>query len=422
MTRILIFGWILLVTFKVSGQNIFPGSAGFGTESRGAYAGDSLPEILYVDNLNDSGPGSLRDALSQEFPRIVLFNVSGTIHSNMALIVNDPYLFLAGQSAPGKGISVVGAPFIVRTHDVLIQDLRFRLGADYPRQSDCVSFGGRDSNVFNVVFDRCSFAFGLDENLGLLKVGPGITISNSIIGYGLHKLGHSCGMLVSGAEKVSLINNIFAFNHDRNPNVSGGSTNVEVINNLIYNSASHAVYLGTRAGRNRPLHMLLENNLYITGPDNMNRYLLSIHANAPDTLAVFWQGNLTLHEGRVLDYWGEQLFDKTENFRPVTKRPFNPSVSDMTPAVNLLGVLSESSGAKPQNRDAIDSLIIGNIKNVSGRIIQTDDELDINTELSHKRIHIQECLPQELHHKPHGSKFTNLEIFLNRMLNRFIQE
>ncbi|WP_462317791.1 pectate lyase [Marinilabilia sp.] len=417
MIKVFTFLVMVSMSWGITGQNIFPGSEGFGTGSRGAYAGDTLPTVLYVDNLNDSGPGSLREAISNDFPRIVLFNVSGTIHSNMALIVNDPFLFIAGQSAPGKGISVVGAPFIIRTHDVLVQDLRFRLGANYPRQSDCVSIGNRNSPAFNVVFDRCSFAFGLDENLGLLSAGPGITISNSIIGYGLHKLEHSCGMLMLGAESVSLINNIFAFNHDRNPNISGGSTRVEVINNLIYNSASHAVYIGKRGRNNRTLDMLLEENLYITGPDNMNRYLLSVHSNAPDTLNVFWNGNLTLHEGRVMDTWKNQLFDKANSFKPVLQRPFESSVLEMTQAADLLDYLAEKAGAKPGNRDPIDSLIISNIKNISGQIIENERELGLKMEFPREKRDIKPCLPKNMHKKADEGVFTRLELFLNKILN-----
>ena len=416
MVKVLLLSAMLLQGWMAWGQNMFPGAEGFGTNSRGAYAGDTLPEILYVDNLNDSGPGSLREAINKKFPRIVLFNVSGTIHSQMALIVNDPFLFVAGQSAPGKGISVVGSPFIVRTHDVLVQDIRFRLGASYPRQSDCVSIGGGNARVFNVVFDHCSFAFGLDENIGILNAGPGITISNSIIGYGLHKLGHSCGMLVDNSSEVSLIRNIFAFNHDRNPTINRGSTKVEVENNLIYNSASHAVYIGTRGKHKGDLELLLEKNLYITGPDNMNRYLLSIHANAPLKMNVFWNKNLTLNDGRVLEQWQNQLFDKSDRFAPMPGRPFENSVKELVPTSDLLGFLSERAGARPHNRDAVDSLIIEHIKDVSGFIINEESELSLHFDLPQTQKNICDDLPPKVHQQRGESKFTNLEIYLNQLL------
>lgn len=405
-----------LVCSGTGAQKIFPGAHGMGTHSRGAYAGDTLPRVLFVDNLDDSGPGSLRDAVSRPFPRVVVFNISGAIRLNKALIVNHPYLFIAGQSAPGKGITIEGAPVIIRSHDILVQDTRFRLGADYPRQADCVSITGTGRNVTNVVFDRCSFAFGLDETIGILDAGPGITISNSIIGYGLNKLGHSCGLLALNSEGISLIGNILAFNHDRNPNIRGDTGQVEVLNNLIYNSGSHAVYLGSRGPRNRSLEVLLEKNLYITGPDNLNRFLLSVHEKVPDSLAVFWDGNLTLHEGKVFDDVENQLFDNSRRFVPVTDRPFPASVKSLDPASDLFEKLTERAGARPGNRDSLDSLIVENIKNQEGHIVSDEKELGISIGFPSEMVQNQNLLPENMHQLEGDSGFTILEWYLFGLL------
>lgn len=387
-----------------------------GTGSRGAYAGDTLPRVLFVDNLDDSGPGSLREAAAQPFPRVVIFNLSGTIRLSKALIIRHPYLFIAGQSAPGKGISVEGAPLIARSHDILVQDMRFRLGEDYGRQADCVSITGTNREVHNVVFDRCSFAFGLDENIGILNAGPGITISNSIIGYGLNKLGHSCGLLAMNSEKISLIGNVFAFNHDRNPTVRGDTRKVEIINNLIFNSGSHAVYMGSRGPRNCSLEVLLEKNLYITGPDNLNRFLLSVHEKVPDTLTVFWDGNRTLHDGKVLDDMESQLFDNSKGFVPVNDRPFPASVSSLYPAADLIEELAGSAGARPDNRDALDSLIVENIKNREGRVVSEENELGVSLALPSKVVRNQELLPSNMHQLKDDTGFTILEWYLHGLL------
>ncbi|MFO8002073.1 MAG: pectate lyase [Marinilabilia sp.] len=413
---IAVVGLLLVSMITVKAQDIFPGAVGQGTCSRGAYGGDTLPEVVYVDNLNDSGPGSFRAAVSKRGPRIVLFNVSGTIRLSRALIVQHPYLFIAGQSAPAKGIAVEGAPFIVRTHDMLVQDMRFRLGGDYPRQSDCVSFGGRNSVVYNVVFDHCSFAFGLDENIGILNSGPGITISHSIVGYGLSHLDHSCGLVALKSRGISLIGNIFAFNHDRNPNLRGDTQKAEVLNNLIYDSGAHAAYLGSRGPRNLPLHVLFEGNLYITGVDNMNRYILSVHQQIPDSFQVTWSDNLTLHEGQVLDVVDNQLLDDSGRFVPAAERPFESSLEELLPAAELLTVLPEKAGARPGERDAVDSLIVKHLKNRTGQIIAHEDELGELPELPVETHRIQKTLPESIHAYEENGKFTRLEYFLNDLL------
>ncbi len=407
------FVWFFGCYFS-DAQNMYPGSVGQGTQSKGAYAGDTLPEIVYVENLNSSGPGSFRNAVSNSFPRIVVFNVSGNIKLEKGLVIKHPYLFIAGQSAPGKGITISGAPVIVKTHDILVQDVRFRLGSDYPRQSDCVSITGTNRDVRNVVFDHCSFAYGLDENIGILNAGPGITISNSIIAYGLHAMEHSCGLLAMNSSGISLIGNVFASNFDRNPNIRGDTRRVEILNNLIYNSASHAVYFGSRGPKNKALHALLENNLYITGPDNMNRYLLSVHEVVPDSLSVFWNDNITLHDGKVYDRMSDQLFDNSERFQPVSQRPFESTVDSLIPASTLLSALSQTAGARPDSRDQLDSLVIETIKNTDGGIVKNEQDLNISMELPFEKRTFK--LPNNPHVMEKG--FSRIQIYLQDMLGK----
>lgn len=405
---------MLLLSPMVRAQRIYPGAVGFGTSSRSAYGGESLPEIVYVENLNDSGPGSFRRAVSLAVPRIVVFKVSGTIHATRPLVVRHPFLFVAGQSAPDRGITFSGVPFIVETHDVLIQSLRFRLGASYNRQADCVSITGTGRPVYNVVFDRCSFAFGLDENVGILNTGTGITISNSIIGFALNTLGHSCGLLAMNVEELSLIGNVFAFNHDRNPNVRGGTSKVEIINNLIYNTGAHAIYLGSRGPQNKSIRAVIQGNLYLTGADNLNEFLLSVHREAPDTVLVYWRDNVTGHGQKTYKRLQEQVFDPAQRFSALEQPPFTSSTDQVLPAVTLKSPLLDRVGPKPLFRDAVDSLIINNIKLQKGRIINTEEE----TGLAPEGISTRYCpdIPPSPHQYPPGSHFTNLELYLNGLL------
>ncbi len=411
-----LLGLISIGSGMTDAQTVFPGAEGFGTLSRSAYGGKTLPRIIYVENLNSSGPGSFRAALSLPFPRIILFKVSGTIHTSVPLIVTQPYLFVAGQTASGKGITFSGAPFIVETHDVLIQSVRFRLGSAYQRQSDCVSITGTERAVYNVVFDHCSFAFGLDENVGILNSGPGITISNSIIGFALNELGHSSGLLALNVKNLSLIRNVFAFNRDRNPNVRGGSNRIEIVNNLIYNSSAHAVYIGSLSGDSGAIKVLLEGNLYITGSDNMNEFLLSVHREMPDTMQIYWSDNETVDGTRSYQKVHEQLFDQSGRFFASERPPFEPSKKNVIPAASLRAVLLKEVGPKPAPRDPLDSLIISNILGKKGRIIKTEEELALPSVDSLPYAGSSLLLPCDPHDYPEGSGFTNLERFLNELI------
>ncbi|MGQ1890968.1 pectate lyase [Thermophagus sp. OGC60D27] len=394
-------------------QNIFPGSTGFGTHSRAAYGGEEEPIILYVSNLKNDGKGSLREAVSKNFPRIIVFNISGTIRLKKPLYVTNPYVFVAGQSSPASGISVEGAPLIVQTHDVLFQDMRFRLGSHYPLKSDCVSITGTEDKVYNVVFDHCSFAFGLDENIGILNAGPGITISNSIIGYALNKFDHSCGLLAMNSEKISLIANIFAFNFDRNPNIRGDSRDVEILNNLIYNSGSHAIYFGSRGPSNLPVRGLIEGNLYITGPDNLNRFLLSVHQYKADTFHLFWSDNVTIHDRNVYRHHFNQVHDQSGRFLPELQRPFGASLKNLIPAEKLEALILHRVGARPGCRDWVDSLIVSNIENRIGHIIVTEADIIYRKPLPvvQKRFKVPD--------DPHQigiTGFSNLQVYLQKLI------
>src|SRR3954447_3958403 len=124
----------------------FPGAEGGGAYSFGGRGG----KVLVVTSLDDSGPGTLREACEAGGPRIVVFNVAGNIKLNSRIRVRAPYITIAGQSAPGDGVVVSGATFAIDTHDVVIRYMRFRRGETNVGNRDD-SLGGNP--IGNILID-----------------------------------------------------------------------------------------------------------------------------------------------------------------------------------------------------------------------------------------------------------------------------
>ena len=193
----------------------FPGAECCGATTPGGRGG----RVLFVTNLNDSGPGSFRTACEAEGPRIVVFRVSGTIELKNPITVRTPYLTIAGQSAPGDGICLRNAAFGIATHDVVVRFLRSRLGDESRREDDCIDLlhGAR-----NCVLDHCSATWSVDECLSLSGDVQDCTIQWCLIGESLnqsiHAKGkHGYGSLARANGPVSWHHNLWIHNDGRNP-------------------------------------------------------------------------------------------------------------------------------------------------------------------------------------------------------------
>jgi hypothetical protein len=161
----------LLKPVDVTALRAFPGAEGFGAFAKGGRGG----RAIYVTNLNDSGPGSLREALTAKGPRTVIFRVGGVITLHSALTIREPYVTVAGQTAPGDGICLradtgthADGLVLNQTHDVVLRFLRVQLGlgpqpAYYDDGGDCISV--YDSE--NFIIDHCSTHWGTDETLSV---------------------------------------------------------------------------------------------------------------------------------------------------------------------------------------------------------------------------------------------------------------
>ena len=242
----------------------FPGAVGYGRNADGA-RGSNNREIYVVTNLNNSGAGSLRDAVSQA-NRIIVFNVSGVIDLNKEVLVfkdNQTVLF---QTAPGDGIELYnGRTSSTNANNLIVRYMRMRTGRQVSG-SDNIDAGGA-AYGHDQIYDHCSFTWGTDECFSLNndKQPKGlynITLQNSILGQGCQN--HSCGGLVqtSDEEGVTVFRNLFIDNKTRNFKVKGLN---QFVNNVIYNWGNGAAYNmgGESSGHS---NTVIENNYFIKGP------------------------------------------------------------------------------------------------------------------------------------------------------------
>lgn len=220
----------------------FPGAEGGGMYAFGGRGG----RVFVVTNLDDSGPGSFREACEAAGPRIVVFNVAGIVRLVNRIVIRAPYITISGATAPGDGVCIAGNTVELETHDVVIRHMRFRRGSlDVTERND--SIGGNP--VGNIMIDHVSASWGLDENMSMYRhmfdhdsdpktperklPTVNITIQNSIFSEGLNTYHHAFGSTIGGANST-FHHNLWACNTGRNPSV-GMIHDFTFVNNVLFN-------------------------------------------------------------------------------------------------------------------------------------------------------------------------------------------
>ena len=239
--------YFILMGCSIYGQTLaFPGAEGFGKYAKGGRGGD----VYHVTNLDDDGIGSFRYGVeNMNGPRTIVFDVSGTImlDSDSSIKVKDDYLTIAGQTAPGEGITIGGASFIVQSSHVIVRYVRFRLGDLGVDDDDTVSIV-RGSNI---IFDHVTASWSIDETfscqsdeVNLLTV-QWCMITESL-NYSHHEKGnHGYGGII-GSLQQTFHHNLYAHHASRSPKVTWRQhTKVDFRNNVIYNWNYNNCYDGS---------------------------------------------------------------------------------------------------------------------------------------------------------------------------------
>jgi hypothetical protein len=352
----------------------FPGAEGFGAHTPGGRGG----RVILVTHLNDSGPGSLRAACEATGARIVIFRVAGMIRLQRELIVSNPFMTLAGQTAPGDGICLRDFQFTVATHDVVIRHLRSRLGDVSGQQADSIDLG---RGARNVVIDHCSATWSIDEALTLTGDVRDVTVQWCLIGEALNrsthtKGAHGYGTLARANGGVSLHHNLWIHNLSRNPRLGDNYgqppyPTFDVRNNVIYNYGKTAT--GLTQGR---LKVNYIGNRIRPGPDSRAAHPISV--GLPSDLEFCIRQNI-VDGNEALTMNNSDFFSMREQDGAVVVRirttPFPaPPVQHSTPGQALEVVLASVGASRPV-RDPVDARLVDDVRNLTGTLIDSQEEV-----------------------------------------------
>ena len=355
----------------------FPGAEGFGSTTSGGRGG----RVLFVTNLDDSGPGSLRAACEADGPRIVLFRVAGTIALKKPIIVTQPFLTVAGQSAPGDGVCLRDASFGIATHDVVVRYIRSRLGDVNSREEDCIDLL---NGAHDCILDHCSATWSVDECLSTSGNNQNCTIQWCLIGESLnqskHTKGkHGYGSLARANGPMSWHHNLWIHNDARNPRLGDAydrppSPTFDVRNNVIYNFGGTAS--GLTQGRWTANYV---GNYIRPGPSSTAKTPIHIGNKPVDSAITFFLRDNIFDGHPDLTADNTKFIDAYEiDGKPQVKTvgtAFATAPVTTVPAKAALELVLASVGASRPGRDAVDARLVNDVRTRGGRLINSQKEV-----------------------------------------------
>jgi|SRR6218665_578892 len=365
----------------------FPGAEGFGKYTTGGRGG----KTYIVRNLEDSGEGSLREAVEAKHPRIVVFAVSGTIHLKSHLLISKN-VTIAGQTAPGDGICIADHPVSLSGDNIIVRYLRFRMGDRYQNKGMIDGAGADDAfggtRKKNIIIDHCSISWSTDEVFSVYG-GDSTTLQWNLISeplnYSYHfeegdkDFEHHGYGGIWGGRHLSAHHNLFAHCLSRNPRFNGVRTKeegelVDYRNNVIYNWGHNNVYGGEGGQYN------LINNYYKYGPSTLNSVRARIVNPSRQEKPAIGFGQFYV-EGNYVDgakdvsknnWIGVHMGNKAteeEKRNAVVEKAFAILPISEQNAKDAYECVLQCVGASFPVRDTLDARIVNDVKNRTGHPI-----------------------------------------------------
>jgi pectate lyase len=371
----------------------FPGAVGWAATTPGGRGG----RIIKVTSLAADGPGSFKAAVEAKGPRIIVFEVGGVIDlGRTTLTITEPYVTIAGQTAPSPGITLIRTGIDIKTHDVVMRHIRVRTGVDgQPHLSGWEADALSTVAGSNIIVDHCTFGWAIDENMS--ASGPrftgnsveewrrntshDVTFSYNLAAEGLanasHPKGeHSKGSLIhDNATNILIYRNVYAHNLERNPLLKGG-VHAAVVNNIIYDPGERAIHYNLMAlewGE----HPYQDGELSAVG--NVLRGGVSTAVGLPfltlggdGDLRYFGKDNIAVDKfGAPLPMFGRYGETRAKLIEEKAA-PTWPDGLDVLPSRDVETHVLWRAGARPWDRDADDLRVLFFVAEGRGAII--DDE------------------------------------------------
>jgi hypothetical protein len=352
----------------------FPGAEGGGMHVTGGRGG----RVLFVDNLNDKGDGSLRKAIEAEGTRIIVFRVSGNIKLNKMIHIKNGDLTIAGQTSPGDGICLENFGIRIDAGNLIIRYIRIRPGDTSQEENDAIySIGNK-----NIIIDHCSFSWASDEVASFYD-NENFTLQWCIISESFYQSDHHKGEHgyggIWGGWNASFHHNLLSDHTSRNPRLCGsrysGRSDLEkadIRNNVIYNWGFNTIYGGEEG------HYNIVNNYFKPGPATqpgkrnrileLTRQFYNSNIN-PDTLGAGWffiDGNVMEGNEKVSkNNWeygveGSDVDDAAKS-KSKLQTPVRCTPVRTTDAHTAFKQVIKHAGAS-LHRDAVDLRIVDELK------------------------------------------------------------
>ena len=404
-----------------------PGVVGFGAHTPGGRGG----EVVRVTSLAANGPGSLAEAINQKGARTILFEVGGVISLREHIVISHPFITLAGQSAPSPGVTLSGAGLVVRTHDVVIQHLKIRPGDDpdgpEAKNRDAIAIEGAEDgsrDVYNIVVDHCSLSWGVDETFSTWYKGVrDVTLSNSIVSESLddslHREGpHSKAILIGDStRRFSMIGNVLAHNVDRNPILKGDASAL-MVNTLVYDPGRWPLTFFQKPSKAPSLFTAVGNHFIRGNSTPIEHRTIMFGEDVRSGTRVYLDDIIGLgattpanDPWSLVDNRARRVDDSSEYV--ASEPPVWIEGLDLAPASSLEATLLDTVGARPWDRDPIDARVITQIRQRTGRTIDSPDDVGNLPPEVRVETHATWTLPERPHDDDDGDGRTNLEAWLD---------
>lgn len=375
LTKIKILFLVVMVVVgnKSFAQKLaFPTAEGYGKYTVGGRGG----AVYEVTNLNDAGTGSLRAAVQASGPRTIVFRVSGTITLNSNLEIKNPYITIAGQTAPGDGICIKKYPLIISADQVIIRYIRVRLGDESGIDADAISC----RFTKHLILDHVSASWSVDETMSIYHCDS-ITVQWSLVAESMYNSNHIKGAHgfggIAGSNHGTYHHNLFAHHSSRNPRIASGAGYFDYRNNVLYNWGYNSCYGGEQQQVGDPNYSFTNINMvanyYKPGPatepgevsyrianpgyrdvkTDYGKWYIANNVVVGNSAVTSnnWNGGVQPNGGS-----GDLQYVKQNN--PWASMPINQQTAEAAYALVL-----EKVGANFPKRDAVDTHIINDTKN-----------------------------------------------------------